>query len=130
MNKITADNRIKEWLVETLPYEVAWLDIDGNIIYANEKFCHQLGYKRNEIQELSVFDFNPTVTQQSWKTHWNFVEKEKKDHFRATHKSKGGKFYQVEVYTHFFSNNGKKLICAIINDVTESNFYRELVNNF
>ena len=29
---------IKEWLVETLPYEVMWMDENGKIVYANTKF--------------------------------------------------------------------------------------------
>src|SRR5690606_12684876 len=100
------ENKINEWLIETLPYEVVWLNKQGNLVYANEKFCNQIGYKRTEIQKLTIIDFNPSVTPESWEKHWKFVKKEKTDHFKATHKSKSGKFYQVEVFTQFFSNNG------------------------
>lgn len=123
------ESLIKEWLIETLPYEVMWMNEFGNIVYANTKFCERLGYKKSEIIKLSVFDINSTATKESWKEHWRIVEKQKKHQFKGTHKNKGGKYYEVEVSAQFFSNNGKNLICAIVNDITQSSFYKKLMDN-
>ena len=120
---------VKEWLIETLPYEVMWMNESGNVVYANSKFCERLGYKKSEITRLTLFDINSTATKESWKEHWNIVEKQKTHRFKGTHKNKKGKYYEVEVYAQFFSNNGKKLICAIVNDISESSFYKKLMVN-
>jgi PAS domain S-box-containing protein len=120
---------VKEWLIETLPYEVMWMNESGNVVYANSKFCERLGYKKSEITRLTLFDINSTATKESWKEHWNIVEKQKTHRFKGTHKNKEGKYYEVEVYAQFFSNNGKKLICAIVNDISESSFYKKLMDN-
>jgi len=129
MNTGISEIEVKEWLIETLPYEVIWLDENGNLVYANAKFCSWLGYKKSEIQDLSIININPLVTPESWEEHWEVLKKEKIHRFKATHKSKHGKFYQVEVYAQLFSNNGKYLICGVINDVTELNFYKQLMDN-
>ncbi|MCA0959743.1 sigma 54-interacting transcriptional regulator [Muricauda ruestringensis] len=120
---------IKEWLVETLPYEVMWMDENGKIVYANTKFCNRLGYNKSVITGLSIFDINPTSSRESWKKHWELVQKKGIHRFKETHKNKSGKYYEVEVFAQFFSNNRKKLICAIVNDISESSFYQKLMDN-
>lgn len=123
------ESSIKEWLVEALPYEVMWMDENGNIIYANSKFCERLDYRKPEVLKLSIFDINVTVTQDEWDAHWKTVEREKVLNLKATHKSKGGKFFEVDVYAQFFSYNGKKMICAVVSDMAQSLFYKKLMDS-
>lgn len=120
---------VKDWLVETLPYEVMWLDETGKLLYANEKFRNRLGYNKAELLKLSIFDINPTVTQESWAKHWATVKREQTYYFKGSHKSKSGKFYEVEVFTQFFSNNRNNIICAIVNDISHSSFYKSLMDS-
>ena len=129
MQKQFDEPSVKEWLIETLPYEVMWMDENGNIVYANSKFCERLGYKKADIIRLSIFDINSTTTKESWKNHWEIVQKQKYYQFKGIHKNKEGKYYEVEVTAQYFSNNGKKLICAIVNDITQSSFYKKLMDN-
>ncbi len=35
---------LKEKLMEQLPLEIIWVNINSNIIYANAKFCETIGY--------------------------------------------------------------------------------------
>lgn len=119
---------VKEWLVDELPYEVMWVNEVGALVYANRKLCERLGYEKNDISMLTIFDINPAVTTESWQSHWNVMSVKKKDNFKATHKTKSGSFYEVEVFAQFFSNNGKNLICSMLNDISESSFYKKLMN--
>lgn len=129
MDKDKQEVLIKEWLIEALPYEVMWMDEDGRIVYANSKFCERLGYRKSDIVKLSILDINGTLTQESWKSHWGIVKKNKVHNFKGTHKNKRGTFYEVEIFAQYFSNNGKSLICAIVNDITQSSFYKDLMDS-
>jgi len=129
MNQEKQEALVKEWLIEALPYEVMWMDEEGKIVYANAKFCDRLGYKKSEIMKLSIFDINSTATVESWKGHWGIVKKDKVHNFKGTHKSKSGKFYEVEIFAQYFSYNRKNLICAIVNDITQSSFYKSLMDS-
>ncbi|OQD42834.1 hypothetical protein BUL40_06985 [Croceivirga radicis] len=120
---------IKDWLVETLPYEVLWMNERGKVVYANHKFCKRLGYEKSAITKLSIFEINPTLTKEGWKKHWDFVQKNKVHRFKETHKNKKDKYYEVEVFARYFSNMRNNLICAIINDISESSFYQKLMDN-
>jgi PAS domain S-box-containing protein len=128
MNQDKQESLVKEWLIETLPYEVMWMNEEGSIVYANSKFLKHLGYKKTELIKLSIFDINTTATKESWKNHWEIVKKDKVHSFNGTHRDKQGKFNEVEVFSHFFSNNGTNLICAIVNDISQSSFYKNLID--
>ena len=120
---------IKDVLIRKLPYKIMWMDKMGRIVYGNEQFCKRLGYKASEITKLSVFDINPSTTQESWNIHWNEVKDKRVVNFKSVHQTKQGKFYDVEVFAQFFSNNRKEIICAIVNDISASSFYRNLLDN-
>lgn len=120
---------IKGQLIEELPFEMVWVDADSNIIYANAKFRETIGYSKEECEKLSIPDINVTVTPESWKSHWEKVHKTGGDRFNATHRTKSGEFYEVEVAAQSFSYKGIKFICAIAHDISESSFYKKLIDN-
>ncbi|MEM1337613.1 MAG: sigma 54-interacting transcriptional regulator [Bacteroidota bacterium] len=119
----------REKFFENLPYKIMWMDEPGNIVYANSKFLKRLGYSPKEVRKLTIFDVNPTTTTESWRSHWEKVRNESVYSFKAVHQTKKGEYYDVEVSAHFFSNNGKKIIAAIVNDISESSFYKNLLDH-
>ena len=128
MNNIN-DLEIKGWLMDRLPYEVVWLNESGQIINANIKFCKTIGYNKKECAKLSIPDINITVTPESWKRHWEEVHENTNVRFNTTHRTKDGKFYDVEVNAQSFLYNGKKYICAILHERAKTSFYKNLIDN-
>mgnify|MGYP006180713231 FL=1 len=120
---------IKSLVLDNLPYEIVWLDSSGNVVYANEAFCNILGYSKNEATQLTITDINVAVTPESWKNHWKEVVEKRVVSFPAIHKTKMGKFYNVGVFAQYFSYNGMEFLCGIGHEITESNFYKNLVDN-
>lgn len=116
-------------LMDNLPYEVVWLDAEGFIVFANTKFCTESGYSRKEISRLWIADINITVTPESWKEHWQEVRQKGSVNFIATHKTKDGRFYTGEVFVQQFSFKEKQFICAIFREITETSFYKNLIEN-
>lgn len=129
MKELAPQAGMSQKLVDELPYEIMWLDETGRIVYANHMFFNKMGYKRSDLKELTIFDINPTVRPETWQSHWRKVQKKGIVDFRDTHVTRAGKLYEVEVFAQFFSNNGKNLISAIMNEITESSFYRNLLNH-
>lgn len=121
--------QVKEWLIENLPYKIMWMDEEGRIVYANVKFLERLGYHPSEITHLTIFDINPHTNKEGWKEHWQEVKLKEIHRFKAVHQTKQGNYYDVEVYAQFFSNNGKDVICAMVNEISESSFYKNLLNH-
>ncbi|MBP4138390.1 sigma-54 interaction domain-containing protein [Flavobacterium geliluteum] len=116
-------------LIEQLPFEMIWIDYDSNIIYANAKFCENMGYSKEECRALTIPDINIAVTTETWKNHWEQINNKGCITFVATHKTKLGNFNTVQIIAQTFSNNGNVYICAIAYEIQESSFYKELMNN-
>jgi len=44
-------------------------DQDGRVVSANHHACESLGYSREELTSLTVFDIDPTFTRERWLEH-------------------------------------------------------------
>ena len=129
MKDIIDEFQLKGKLMDQLPYEVVWIDADAALVYANDKFCNTIGYSRKECSKLSVLDINTTLTRQGWEAHWQEVMEKGSVNFITVHKTKGGRFYDVEVYVQKFSYNGKNYLCAVAKEFTEPNFHKKIIDN-
>lgn len=121
-------SEIKEWQLDHLAYEVMWISESGEIVFANKAWCKQLNYAKNELQGMKIFDINPRLTEEKWKAHWQEVSEKKVVNFTTIHQKKGGILYDVEVSAQFFSNNRKNIICAIVHEITQSTFYKQILD--
>ncbi|MDW3193154.1 MAG: sigma 54-interacting transcriptional regulator [Cytophagales bacterium] len=121
-------SEIKEWQLDHLAYEVMWISESGEIVFANKAWCEQLNYAKNELNGMKIFDVNPRLTEKKWKTHWQEVAKKGVVNFTTIHQRKGGILYDVEVSAQFFSNNRKNVICAMVHEITQSTFYKQILD--
>lgn len=128
---MTTNNSVpsaKEWQLDHLPFEVMWINEEGEIEYINQLLRKKLGFTKNEISKLTIYDINPRTNKEDWSKHWKEVSEKGTVNFKTIHKRKDGFLYDVEVSAQFFSNNRKKLVFAIINEITQSSFYRRVLN--
>lgn len=129
MMDITKEFQLKAKLMDQMPYEVVWVDSNAKFVYANDKFCNNLGYNPKECSKLSVLDINMNLTPQSWKDHWEEVMEKGSVNFVTVHKTKNGRFYDVEVHVHKFSYNGTDYLCAVSKEFTEPSFHKKIIDN-
>ncbi len=121
-------SEIKAWQLDNLAYEVMWIAESGEIVFANKAWCKQLGYAKNELSGMTIYDINPRLTEEKWQSHWDEVSKKGTVTFKTIHRRKGEVLYDVEVSAQFFSNNRKNVICAIVQEITQSNFYKQILD--
>ncbi len=119
---------VKQWQLDHIPFEVMWMSREGDIEYVNHALSKRLGFTQQELQGLSIFDVNPRLVRSEWDAHWREVEEEKTVNFKTIHQNKDGFMYDVEVAAQFFSNDRKDLICAIVNEITNSSFYKRVLD--
>src|SRR5690606_8272706 len=129
MQDIIDDFQLKGRLMDQLPYEVVWIDADATLIYVNDKFCNTIGYNRKECSKLSVLDINTTLTPQSWNAYWQEIMEKGNMNFITVHKTKNGRFYDVEVYVHKFSYHEKNYLLAVAKEITEPSFHKKIIDN-
>ena len=85
---------------------------------ANEKACSALGYSREELVSMRVFDIDPAVTESSVVTIMAELRKTGYIVFESVHRRKDGSTFPVEVSLRWVRIE-QDYVVAIVRDITE-----------
>ncbi len=65
--KLEESLRLTQFSVDHAADSMFWVREDGNLIYANDATCRTLGYTREELLSMTVYDVDPHAAR-PWKT--------------------------------------------------------------
>lgn len=92
----------------------------GRILDANDKACVNRGYKREELYNMCVMDFEVNLPDQfSWKEHVEKVRSRRHLIFEGWHRCKDGTIFPVEVNVSFIVLEKISYMLAVVRDITE-----------
>ena len=92
----------------------------GIILDANEKAGSSLGYTRDELLNMHVYDFEVTLPDVfSWKEHVKEVQKKGNLFLEGMQRRKDGTIFPVEVSIRLLEYGNKSRIVAIARDISE-----------
>ncbi|MHB8899377.1 MAG: PAS domain S-box protein, partial [Thermoguttaceae bacterium] len=97
---------------------IFWLDSEGRVAFANRRASKVLGYSVEELQSMTVFDFDPRFTREDWDSHWEAVRREKSFVIETCHRTKEGKIFPVEVSVNLMKFEGREFNCAFARDIS------------
>ena len=115
--------RFTQFAVEHVGVPAFWMDSELKYFYVNEAACKSLGYTRQELLTMSVYDIDPLFTQQMAAETWDLMKKYGPQTFEACHKTKDGKIFPVEVTANLLNYEGTEYNCAFAVDITERKAY-------
>jgi PAS domain S-box-containing protein len=98
---------------------VFWIMSDGRFINVNEQACDSLGYARDELLSMSVWDIDPDFSPQRWSPHWERTQQLKKRRFETRHRRKDGTIFPVEITANYIEYEGQEYDFAFVRDVTD-----------
>lgn len=92
-------------------------DEPGAVYKSNTTACELLGYSKDEIKSISVFDINPSISGEGWRNMWTEGRPGKKDRTISIHAKKDGKVFDVDVSRTFVSFMGRMYLCSIAREI-------------
>ncbi|WP_052813013.1 PAS domain S-box protein [Desulfonatronum thioautotrophicum] len=98
---------------------IFWVDDRGGLFYVNDAACAALGYSRDELLRMTVFDIDPDFPAGEWERHKEAMRKIGAMRFESRHRAKDGRIFPVEVSTNFFEYEGRFMACAFDRDISE-----------
>jgi len=119
-NKKSFDNisRRYEVLLRTANDGIHVLDIDGNVIEANDVFCKMLGYRREEILGMNVTQWDAQFSAEEIKLRMpEFINK--RAVFETRHRCRDGTIIDVEISTVGVHFDDKPLLYCSSRDITD-----------
>ena len=94
-------------------------DENARFRFVNEEACRALGYSREELLTLRVYDIDADFSVEHWKTHWAEVKERRVRHFETHHRAKDGRVFPVEITCNLFEYENRCYHLALVRDITE-----------
>jgi PAS domain S-box-containing protein len=92
---------------------------EGNIRTVNEHACQSLGYTKEELCSMTVFDIDPTLSREVFIEHRRKVSESGSRTLDRTHRRKDGSTFPVEVTVSLLEFRGRKFTLSFVKDITE-----------
>jgi PAS domain S-box-containing protein len=104
--------------VENSADEIFWIDDKARIIYVNSQACRALGYTREELLRMRVYDIDPTYNDVAGDKIRRKLTMERHLVFESVHRSKDGRRFPVEITSNIMELGGRIFNCAFVRDIT------------
>lgn len=101
---------------------IFWMDRFGGFSYVNEKACLSLGYTREELLNLRLWEIDPVYPRELWDVNWEKYQKDRQggdEHVETLHRRKDGSVFPVEVFSKHLWFGNRELHIAVVRDITE-----------
>ncbi|HEY4689443.1 MAG TPA: PAS domain S-box protein [Anaerolineae bacterium] len=107
--------------IEQAADAVFWLDQEGRYTYVNEEACRSLGYTRDELMHMHLWDVDPVFPRERYAEEWAQFQKGElgTQLIETRHRRKDGVIFPVEVSYWQIWLGDTELHVAYVRDITE-----------
>ncbi len=122
--------QLMKFSVDQVSDAIFWANEDGSFFDVNEGACRRLGYSRQELLAMPVFDIAPKLSPSVWAERWQQRKKQSYSIFESKHLTKDGRLIPVEITSNHLVYQGKTYNCAVARDITERKRAEEMVQQY
>lgn len=133
--------QLMQFSIERTADAAFYIRSDGRFFYVNQAACQSLGYSREELLTMSLYDIDPGFPAQVWALHWEEVKQRGSFTIETQHQTKEGRVFPVEVTLNYLKFNEQEYGCAFARDISDrkrsevalqksEQQYRTLAKNF
>ena len=101
---------------------VFWMTRMGGFSYVNNRACTSLGYTREELMRLHLWDIDPLYPQHLWSSNWVRYQENRQggnENLESVHKRKDETTFPVDVTSTHLWLGDDELHIAVVRDITE-----------
>jgi PAS domain S-box-containing protein len=113
------DLRLMRAAMDCSSEAICLLDPSGRFLTVNDATCRQLGYCREELLNMSVFDIAVQTDREGWQERWNLYREIGARSIEGQRKTKDGRVFPVDLTTSFFKFDDKEYRFTVARDATQ-----------
>ena len=117
--KAQAGWRLAQFCIDHAAIGIYCIDNNGRIQEANQQACESLGYSRQELHALSIYDIDPSFTPELWQQYHKNMIAHRAGTMETLHRRKDGSIFPVEVTVNYLEYEGRTLSYSFVRDITE-----------
>ena len=111
--------RITQFAVDHASDSLFLIRSDARFANVNDSTCRRLGYSRDELLAMTVFDVDPAFPREAWEAHWGEIKERGSFTIETMHRTKAGEDFPVEVTLNYVTYGGAEYNFAFARDITE-----------
>jgi PAS domain S-box-containing protein len=119
LRETAAALRLTRFSIDHAEDSIYWLDPDGRFVDVNDAVCRELGYTKDELLSMYVWDIDPDYPRETWARDWESIQKLGNLTFETVHRTKDGKRIPVEISLNYHEFDGKQYNCCFVRDITD-----------
>jgi PAS domain S-box-containing protein len=114
-----ADLRLALFEVDNAADMVLRVGVDGSVLFANAAACERYGAQREDLESLSVWDLDPTISPEAWRERWNARKLDVRATLEGSWQDRNGELYPVSMTLSYLEFEGQEYLVALARDVTK-----------
>ncbi len=118
LNSTPNINDFFHYSTEVSADEIFLMNNESQIVYVNDAACEKLGYRREELIDMFVWQWDPLCPKELWPRLWGDFVRKKHLHFETQHKKKSGEIFPVEIRAHLFVSDNEQYALTFVNDIS------------
>ncbi|MCB2197404.1 MAG: tetratricopeptide repeat protein [Bacteroidetes bacterium] len=129
VNEKTSELRVAQFSIEIAADAIFWMNKHGGFIYVNNAACNLLGYPKNELIHMSIFDVVTEFSQDVWVEYWNQLKRKGSYVIQLYYKTRMGNEIPVEAAFNFREFEGEEFNFVFSRNITERKISEEKLKN-
>ena len=113
-----ADLRLMRAAMDCSSEAICLLDPSGRFLTVNDATCRQLGYSREELLTMSVFDVAVQTDREGWQERWELYREIGARSIEGRRRTKDGHIFPVDLTTSFFKFDDEEYLFTVARDAT------------
>jgi len=111
--------RLTQFIFDKAPIGIWKMGADAEILDVNEQACDSLGYSREELCQMTVFDFAPGSDLEGYINNKAQLVEAGTVTVEGLHQRKNGEIFPVQVISNLMQFEGQEYNVAFVQDITE-----------
>jgi PAS domain S-box-containing protein len=117
--KMESSLRLTQFCFDKASVGIYRIGYDGQILEANAQACRNLGYTREELLHLTVFDIDPDSSPQRYTELIERLRGIRAHMIETRHKRKNGELFPVQIRLNLTEYEDQEFIVAFEEDITD-----------
>ncbi|MBN1554752.1 MAG: PAS domain S-box protein [Phycisphaerae bacterium] len=105
---------------------IFWANGEGKLIYVNHSVCQMLGYSREELMHMSLWDISASFSKDTWETDRRGLRQDRAEIREHVLRRRTGTVVPVEQHMSFLELENEQLICCFARDISDRKLAIEL----
>jgi PAS domain S-box-containing protein len=111
--------QLTQHAVDSSSVAIYWIDLDGNITYANNAAVQNTGHSKEALEKMSLIDIEYNLSRKTWQKRLEELKIEGSLNFEAVHLRKDRSTFPVQVTATFLKFADKEYIFTFVNDISK-----------